>query len=169
MIRMGHQTAFTVLMVLITLLSLMDIYHDHGDGPFTLHNLTEFSILFAAVASLLLLWRSLGARLERTVGELNSTRKELADFRARHGDTLRHMRQAIQEQFRRWQFTPAETKIAELLIRGYSLKQIAGLLQKSDRTVRNQATALYNKAGMVGRNELAAFFFMDVLGESELE
>lgn len=157
-------------MVLISAFALMDIYYDHGEsGSFTLHNLTEFVILFAALASLFLLWRSLGARLQRTAGELDSVRRELADFRSRHTDTLRRMREAVQEQFERWGFTPAETRIAELLIRGYSLKQIAGLLDKSERTVRNQATALYGKSGMVGRNELAAFFFVDILGESELE
>ncbi len=167
--RPGLRAAFVALLVFITLVSLVNMYNDHGGGRITVHVISEVLTLIAAVVGLFLVWRFMGARLERAHEELSSARHELEGFRQRHGDTLKHMREAVQEQFERWKFSPAEKQIAELLIRGYSLKQIAGLLGKSERTVRNQTTALYDKAGMVGRTELAAFFFMDVLGESELE
>ena len=47
------------------------------------------------------------------------------------------------------------------------MKQIAAMHGKSERTVRNQARAVYEKSGMMGRSDLAAFFIQDVVGESD--
>jgi len=48
--------------------------------------------------------------------------------------------------------------LTDLLLRGYGHKKIAELLQKSERTVRQQAIAVYRKSGLHGRAELSAFF-----------
>jgi DNA-binding NarL/FixJ family response regulator len=42
-------------------------------------------------------------------------------------------------------------------------KAIADLRQTSERTVRQQALAVYRKSGLNGRNDLAAFFLEDLL------
>jgi len=63
--------------------------------------------------------------------------------------------------------TPAEREIALLLLKGLSHKEIATIRSVSETTVRQQARSLYRKAGLSGRNELAAFFLEDLLGPRE--
>jgi DNA-binding NarL/FixJ family response regulator len=52
---------------------------------------------------------------------------------------------------------------ALLLLKGYGHKEIAKLLGRSERTVRQHAVAVYRKSNLSGRAELAAFFLEDLL------
>ncbi len=74
---------------------------------------------------------------------------------------------AIDTQFTRWNLTPAERDVAMLLLKGLSHKEIADLRTVSERTVREQARALYAKAGLSGRASLSAFFLEDMLAPVE--
>ena len=65
-------------------------------------------------------------------------------------------------QFTAWQLTPTEREIAFLLLQGHGHKQIAARTGRSERTVRQHAVAVYEKAGLGGRAELAAFFLQDL-------
>ena len=47
--------------------------------------------------------------------------------------------------------------------KGCGHKEIAQIQQKSERTVRQHAVAVYRKSGLSGRAELAAFFLEDLL------
>ncbi|MCB1173904.1 MAG: hypothetical protein KDK39_10075 [Leptospiraceae bacterium] len=77
-------------------------------------------------------------------------------------------RQEIQLQFSKWSLTASETSIGFLLLRGFAFQQIAGLLNKSERTVRTQAISIYEKSGLGSRSEFAGFF-MEALFEMEDE
>ena len=55
-------------------------------------------------------------------------------------------------------------EVALLLLKGLSHKEIAEVRGVAETTVRQQARALYKKAGLGGRNDLAAFFLEDLLG-----
>ena len=70
---------------------------------------------------------------------------------------------AIELQFERWGLTPAEKDVALLLLKGLGHKEAAGVLERSERTVRQHAIAVYRKSGLAGRAELAAFFLEDLL------
>ena len=61
----------------------------------------------------------------------------------------------IQQDFGAWNLTFAERDIAWFMLRGLPLKEIAGLRGTSERTVRQQAQAIYRKAGLEGRSDLA--------------
>jgi DNA-binding NarL/FixJ family response regulator len=50
-----------------------------------------------------------------------------------------------------------------LILKGESHKRIAGLTGRSERTVRQHAVTIYNKSGLRGRAELAAFFLQDLV------
>jgi DNA-binding NarL/FixJ family response regulator len=50
-----------------------------------------------------------------------------------------------------------------LQLKGLRHKAIAELRQTSERTVRQQALAVYRKSGLGGRTDLAAFFLEDLL------
>jgi DNA-binding NarL/FixJ family response regulator len=70
---------------------------------------------------------------------------------------------AIDRQFERWDLTPAEREVALLQLKGLRHKTIAELRKTSERTVRQQALAIYRKSGLNGRSDLAAFFLEDLL------
>jgi DNA-binding NarL/FixJ family response regulator len=50
-----------------------------------------------------------------------------------------------------------------LLLKGLSHKEIAAVRSTSERTIREQARAVYRKAGLPGRSALSAFFLEDLL------
>ncbi|MFD0738862.1 helix-turn-helix transcriptional regulator [Lysobacter koreensis] len=74
---------------------------------------------------------------------------------------------AIETQFSRWNLTEAEREVALLLLKGLSSKEIAQVRSVSERTVREQARAVYAKAGLTGRTALSAFFLEDLLAPIE--
>ena len=61
-----------------------------------------------------------------------------------------------------WQLTPSEREVALLLLKGQGHKQIAAATGRSERTVRQHAVVVYQKSGLQGRAELAAFFLEDL-------
>ncbi len=69
----------------------------------------------------------------------------------------------IEQDFDAWNLTLAEREVALLLLKGLRLKEIADARGTSERTVRQQAQAVYKKAGLEGRSELAAFFIEDFM------
>ena len=50
-----------------------------------------------------------------------------------------------------------------MLLKGYGHKQITALTNRSERTVRQHAGVVYDKAGLGGRAELSAFFLQDLM------
>lgn len=69
--------------------------------------------------------------------------------------TTQLIQDGIQEDFGEWNLSFAERDIAWFMLRGLPLKQIADLRGTSERTVRQQAQAIYRKAGLEGRSDLA--------------
>lgn len=69
----------------------------------------------------------------------------------------------IDAKFSVWELTPSEQQIAMLLIKGFSAQEIADLRETRPGTVKSQCSAVYLKAGVKGRNELAAYFVEDLL------
>lgn len=57
----------------------------------------------------------------------------------------------------------AESEVALLILKGLGLGEIAALRSTSERTVRDQARAVYRKSGLANRASLSAFFLEDLL------
>ena len=72
-------------------------------------------------------------------------------------------REVINHQLIDWELTPSEKEVAMLLLKGLSFEEIAGVRETKEKTVRQQATAIYRKSGLNGRHEFAAWFFEDFL------
>ena len=68
------------------------------------------------------------------------------------------MQQAIEREFKAWGLTTAEIDIANLLLKGASMKEIAVARETSEATIRQQSQSVYRKAGLSGRAELSAYF-----------
>ena len=99
---------------------------------------------------------ALQRHLEGTLSDLDRTRQEMSELRKGLGSALDH-------QFERWALTAAQREVALLVLKGLSYKEIADLRSTAEHTVRNQALAIYRKAGLTNRAEMAAYFLEDLL------
>ena len=84
-------------------------------------------------------------------------------WRAHAEQALRGLGEEVARQFEGWGLSPAERETALMLLKGFSLKQIAALSGRGERTVRQHAVAVYEKSGLAGRAELSGFFLGDLL------
>ena len=62
----------------------------------------------------------------------------------------------VDGHLRAWRLSPAEQEVAWLLLKGVSIADIGAARHTSPRTAQDQARAVYRKAGVGGRAELAA-------------
>ena len=152
--------------VLIFVLIGADVITDYGAGVSVWHLAAELAILLlSAAGAVVLWWRLLEAR--ETVADLEvdvvAARAEAERWRGEVREYVGGLRAAILHEFGRWGLTPAEREVALALLRGLSHKEVAGQRDTSERTVRQQARTVYQKAGLRSRSELAAFFLDDVL------
>lgn len=72
-------------------------------------------------------------------------------------------RSVMQKQFDAWKLSASEQDIVIGMLKGLTFREIAGLRETREKTVRQQASAVYRKAGVSSRNELTAWFFEDML------
>lgn len=151
---------------LIAVLIGWDALSDYASGVEPLHIIVELVLLLLAAAMFgYVLTRMLRGRrqLKQLHSRLDTARAESQRWRSRYQSTIRGLSEAIEEQFKLWQLSAAEAQVALLLLKGLSFKEIATARHTSERTVREQARAVYRKAGLGGRSELSAFFLEDLL------
>ncbi len=136
-----------------------DLFVDYRGGVSWPHFVVELCVLGVAASGAAMLWR----QLRRTREDLRYARDEATHWRQESQELLRGLGAAIDHQFTRWNLTAAEADVGLFLLKGLSHRQIADLRKTSERTVREQARALYRKAGLSGRASLSAFFLEDLL------
>jgi DNA-binding CsgD family transcriptional regulator len=150
--------------------ALADIVLDNPENFLSLHVLMELLMVAFAVATIVWLqagWRRTLTHLERTRRDLASRAAERDEWRGRAEGFLRGLGEEIDRQLREWELTPAERETALLLLKGFGHKEIAAIQEKSERTVRQHAVAVYRKSGLSGRAELSAYFLEDLLLPAE--
>lgn len=160
-------------LVLVPLLfaigSAVDLLLDAPKSWRSAHVLFELVLLAVSLGFAGYLWLA-WRRAARTLGE---TRRNLLEREEAHAaeratwrreaqEALAGMGRAIDRQFDAWGLTAAEREVALLVLKGHGHKQIAARTGRSERTVRQHAVAVYQKAGLAGRAELAAFFLADL-------
>lgn len=137
-------------------------------GMWFLRNRIRLVVLLGVAVLLalgLVAWqRTAAARREH---ELAHRLEEVeAQYRKRSAETedlLHGLSDQIERQLDKWGLTAAEREVAWLMLKGLQHKEIASMRGTSERTVRQQALAVYKKAGLDGRTDLAAFFLEDLL------
>lgn len=73
------------------------------------------------------------------------------------------LRDAITAYFDDWRLTQAEAAVAELVIKGKSIADIAAARGSAEGTIKTQLNAVYRKAGVAGRSELVSILIGDLL------
>ena len=126
----------------------------------------EISLIVAASLATMMLFGRVEDQeraQQQVLRELALARQEGAEWRSRVQELMRGLGSAIDQQFDRWDLTPAEKDVALLLLKGFSHKEVAELRGRAERTIRQQALAVYRKSNLSGRASLAAYFLEDLL------
>ena len=92
------------------------------------------------------------------IRDLETARVEGMQWRNNMSDLIKGLSQGISDQFTRWGLTPAEREVGLLILKGMSYKEIAVMRNVSEKTVRQQAHAIYRKGKLSGRAALSAWF-----------
>ena len=155
------------LFAAVATLAGIDLIADIGEGMTVVHALVEGTVVLVGLVGagwMFHRFRDLARYAGTLETDLEATRADAARWRGEAGDLIRGLSSAIDQQLERWKLTGAEKEIALLLLKGLSHKEVAAARGVSESTVRQQARAIYKKAGLGGRHDLAAFFLEDLLG-----
>lgn len=148
----------------------MDLFTDSSEGVGWWHLAAEGFVALTALAGVVFLLRgsfALKRSLAAEVLKSSSLQTEAEQWRKQAKVHIEGLSQEIERQLTSWRLTISEKEVAFLLLKGLSLKEIAEIRKTLEKTARAQATAIYEKAGLSGRSELAAFFLEDLLGPRE--
>lgn len=162
----SQELFFVILLTVVTILTTTDLIGDYYEGTDTWHLLLELAVVLVSIGGIIYLFRAMQARqreLEAVRTQLNQTHEHLSEARQQLRSAGHAYQTVIQQQFDAWQLTPSEKEVAALLLKGLSFDEIATVRATKEKTVRQQATAIYRKAGLNGRHEFAAWFFEDFL------
>lgn len=155
------------LYVVIFILIATDLAGDYSDGIEWGHILVEVSVLLMATIGIGFFGRKYYQATQSTLRALKTdlvkANQEAQLWRDENRELIAGLGVEIQKQFIRWGLTNAEAEVGLMLLKGFSLQEIADLRQSSERTVREQARTVYRKSGISGRSGLSAFFLEDLL------
>jgi DNA-binding CsgD family transcriptional regulator len=153
------------LIIIISLSTLIDIIVDYNEGIPLSHILHEV-ILLGLCAGMIYFQARMIFKREQALGvfssEIERIRKEKREFKQKVEELSGNFSKILDEQLSTWGLSEGEKDVAKLLIKGFSMKEIAEFRHSHESTVRQQATAIYKKSGVAGRQELAAFFLEDL-------
>ena len=165
--------ATLLLFASMAVLAAVDLIADLGEGTTPGHVAIEGMVVIVGIGGALWMTsrlrglareaQELRALSRGLAADLDAAREESDRWRVEAADLITGLGAAIDRQLDRWGLTPAEKEIALLLLKGLSHKEIAAIREVGETTVRQQARALYRKAGLGGRHDLAAFFLEDLL------
>ncbi|TFH32927.1 MAG: response regulator transcription factor [Myxococcales bacterium] len=166
-----------VAFLAVAVLAAMDIYSDLEEGTTFPHVLSETGVLLVGLIGSVFIARRLVFTLRRARAvereavdlkeQLTVTKAEAHRWRSEARDLMNGLAAALDQQFDRWGLSPSEKETALLLLKGLSHKEVASVRSVSDATARQQARAVYKKAGLSGRHDLAAFFLEDLMLPAE--
>lgn len=162
-----ERIAMAVFLAVLLFTTGMDIWQDSSAGDGLAQIALDLVVVSAigALAVYVFILEPLRARSENRQLSENVEEQSAALDRA-SGIARKHLEGLgvyIKAQFDDWGLTPAEQEVALLLLKGLSMKEVSEIRSVSERTIRQQATTIYGKAGLSGRASLSAFFLEDLL------
>mgnify|MGYP000639816778 CR=1 FL=1 len=164
--RFTQDHVILIFLLLVVFASAADLIADLGEGVNNTHLIQEGAILFIAISAFAWLARSLAksnSALKALHIELEAMQNLPAPTSAAVIEIKQKLSEAISEQFLLWELTKSEKEIGQLLLKGYSLKEISALRGTSEKTIRQQASSIYQKANLPGRHAFSAWFIEDLL------
>jgi len=160
----------TVIFSVIMVLNMADVVTDISLGVPTWHIIEECIIVLAAglaVVYLIIEMRKRARQLEQLTHTLSRTDQQIANITREMRSARKQYSELIHQQFETWQLTVSEQQVAMLLLKGLSFKEIAAVRDTREKTVRQQASTIYNKSNVEGRHAFAAWFLEDFLSTEQ--
>jgi len=161
-----RETVLILIFSIVVVASGADLVADLSQGADTEHMVKEAIVV--ALSILAIAWLMWGLHRQRL--EIRSLRQELETANSPPAQADKYVLEArrklgnvITQQFSEWLLTGSESEIGWLLLKGLSLKEIAMLRNTQEKTVRQQASSIYKKAGISGRHAFSAWFIEDIL------
>jgi len=161
-----NKMILALILALILSANLFDLSNDFRQHASLWHLLEEGLVIGISLAGVVYLLFSLRRQYhvsQRIRQELQVAQARLVSADARMREARHQYSQVIKDQFEDWGLSPGEQGVAMLLLKGLSLKEIAALRETREKTVRQQASMVYKKAGVEGRHALSAWFFEDFI------
>ncbi|MDT8372106.1 MAG: LuxR C-terminal-related transcriptional regulator [Gammaproteobacteria bacterium] len=158
-------TTYTIL-ILVVVSNTLDFIMDFRSDQVAWHLVQEIIIIVMTLGLLFYLYRNQKRKqrdLAQVVNELKKTEQSLEQSNARIRDARKQYSALIHQQFDDWQLSQSQQEIGLLLLKGLSFNEIAAIRQTKEKTVRQQASEIYKKAGVSGRHAFSAWFFEDFL------
>ncbi len=152
--------SFLVLLVCQSFMMLdviADVFYLDIYIPFFDHTLMETVAVFAMTVGMIIVGRIVWEQF-----------RENRRYREAVGTASGRLLDVLNEKFEEWSLTPSEREVAILLIKGLSVSEIARIRNARPGTIKSQSNAIYRKAGLKGRSELAAYFMEDLLAGDRL-
>lgn len=154
-------------MVIIVGFMLFDVLDDWYEGISIYHIIPEFLIGVGGMGCSAYLFirfaKQRNIALDKAREEVGKAKELAREWQARASSFRSGLTEAISKQLNDWNLSAAEQEVCFLILKGFSLQEIADLRSTSERTVRQQASNIYKKSQLSGRVQLAAFFLEDLL------
>lgn len=165
---MNHRERWVIITILLAtaLLVGMDLLSDFDEGASWWHLSAEALTALGALLGVAILLRDSFVLKRSLAAEILKSEKyqtEAEAWRKQAKSYIDGLSIEIERQLSLWNLTAAEKEVAFLLLKGLSLKEIADIRNTLEKTTRAQSTSIYEKSGLAGRSELAAFFLEDLL------
>lgn len=161
-----------ILLLMIAFFTVIDVISDLREGGSWLHVVPEILVIIGGcMASTIILSRwfeSKSARFQEIETRMQDMASESLKTRQQLNNLKRGVADAMAQQFETWRLSPSEADVALLLLKGLSLKEIAGIRSCSLSTIRHHASVIYQKSGLDGRAQLSSYFFEDLLSSEDL-
>jgi len=160
------ETTLILVLALVALASGADLVADFSHGADNDHIIKE--VIVVIISTLAIAWLLWGQHQQRL--EIRTLQQELASASSPQTPPKKYVLEArqrlgtvVMQQFSEWLLTGSEIEVGWLLLKGLSLKEIALLRNTQEKTVRQQASSIYKKAGVSGRHAFSAWFIEDIL------
>jgi len=160
------EVIFIIMLVVIIIINGVDFIKDMNQGDELLHISLEILTVALSIWGIAILVSmackrtdeidALNQKVEKAEINLELSRSKLKEIGHVYS-------KYIHKQFEAWKLTPSEKEVALILLKGLSFKEIAEVRSTKEKTVRQQASTIYSKSNVAGRNEFSAWFFEDML------
>lgn len=163
---MHKDKIIALLLVLIIMFKLGDLYVDFVNHVQTSHLIQEMALIALSLGIFIFLVRDIKSRSQHAQylsKQLKLSKEKAEGLSKKVIETKTQFFEAIEEQFTQWNLTSTEKEVALLLVKGLSNYEIAEVRGKSEKTISHQVSAVYKKANVNGRHELAALFFEELI------
>lgn len=161
-----RRTLFAIFVVFVFGTSVAEIIIEFASGETLAEMINDlFRFTLSAIVLVIFVVEYLNQQkaLGDLRGQLSSARGQLAKLDTKSNKLASQYRAVMQKQFDAWQLSASEQDVVIMMLKGLSFREIAELRETREKTVRQQASSVYRKAGLRSRNELAAWFFEDML------